>query len=525
MLSKEIAIWMTPRQASDINSWKQAFAHSLRVSPYRVRHIIPLQKSIDARGGKVKIRLKADVYLDEMPSKESLDTSVHFPDVSRKKPVIVIGAGPAGLFAALTLILQGVKPVIIERGKEIKARKFDIATLSRDGIVNPDSNYCFGEGGAGTYSDGKIYTRSTKRGNVRDILNLLVQHGADSSILYESHPHIGTDKLPAIISAIRRSILEAGGEVHFNERVNDFIITKGKFKGVVTEKGNSYEASACILATGHSARDIYELLDKKGIALEAKSFALGVRVEHPQQLINEIQYKGSASDPFLPSAAYSLVQQVENRGVFSFCMCPGGIIVPAATASGEIVVNGMSNSKRNSPFANSGIVVTVEPSDFRGYGSSESMSGLAFQSEIEARCWEISSHSQKAPALRLTDFLDGKISSSLPETSYHPGHTIAKFDDIFPEFVSIRLKKGFKQFNNLMKGYISREAVVVATESRTSSPVRIPRNPETFQHPQVSGLYPCGEGSGYSGGIISSAIDGVNCAVAASTVVKGKSNN
>jgi len=402
-MRKEIEIAMTPKQAADPSGWKTAFAHILRIQPGRIKYLEPIQKSVDARSSKVKIRLKAELYIDEQPKEIRKNIRKQYPDVRNKIPVIIVGAGPAGLFAALSLIENGMKPVVIERGKDVKARKFDIAQINRDHIVNPDSNYCFGEGGAGTYSDGKLYTRSTKRGNVANILSTLVAHGANEEILIDSHPHIGTDKLPAIVGAMRQSILEAGGEIYFNRRISDIIIKNGKLKGVEDRSGNRYEAQAVILATGHSARDIYELLHKKGLALEAKSFALGVRAEHPQALIDNIQYHHSPRDPFLPAAAYSLVQQVEGRGVFSFCMCPGGTIVPAATEAGQIVVNGMSNSRRNSPFANSGIVVQIDPSDIAHLSEFGPFAGLEFQRRVEDACWRAAGMSQAAPAQRISE--------------------------------------------------------------------------------------------------------------------------
>jgi uncharacterized FAD-dependent dehydrogenase len=458
--------------------------------------------------------MKAELFIDEQPTEVRKFIRKSYADVSRKIPVIVVGAGPAGLFAALTLIENGMKPIIIERGKDVKARKFDIAQINREHIVNPDSNFCFGEGGAGTYSDGKLYTRSTKRGNVNEILAMLVSHGADEDILIDSHPHIGTDKLPAIIAAMRQTILEAGGEFCFNRRISDIIIQNGKIKGVEDKNGDRFEAQAVILATGHSARDIYELLHRKGLTLEAKSFALGVRAEHPQALIDSIQYRQSPRDPFLPAAPYSLVKQVEGRGVFSFCMCPGGIIVPAATETGQVVVNGMSNSRRNSPYANSGIVVQIDPTDIAYLSEYGPFAGLELQRRVEDACWRAAGMNQSAPAQRITDFTKGIVSASLPECSYNPGIVPAPLHEILPPFVAGRLQEAFLQFDKMMKGYHTSEALILGTESRTSSPIRIPRNAETLEHINLPGLFPCGEGAGYSGGIVSSAMDGVSCAQA-----------
>ena len=515
-MRREAEIWMTPKQAANTQGWKTAFAHFLRIPVGRIKHIQPLQRSIDARTQKVKIRLKAELFIDEQVPESIAVYSKSLPNVSRKPAVIVVGAGPAGLFAALTLIRQGYRPIILERGKDVKARKFDIAQINREHIVNPDSNYCYGEGGAGTYSDGKLYTRSTKRGNVNEILAILVAHGADEDILIDTHPHIGTDKLPAIIQSMRNSIIDAGGDVLFNRRVTDLLVRNGKAYGVEDKTGARYEGIAVILATGHSATDVYTLLHEKSILLEMKGFAMGVRAEHPQDLIDSIQYHHSPRDPFLPAATYSLVKQVNGRGVFSFCMCPGGNIVPSATEDGQLVVNGMSNSRRNSPFANSGIVVTVEPDDFAAFNQHGALAGIEFQRFVERNCWIAGGKNQTAPAQRITDFVAGKVSQNLPATSYHPGIASIPLNELLPEFVASRLREAFQLFDQQMKGYLSSESIILATESRTSSPVRIPRDSETFEQVQIKHLYPCGEGAGYAGGIISSAIDGVNCAMALS---------
>jgi len=520
-MRKEIEIAMTPKQSSEPAGWKSAFANAIHVPLSRIKQINPLQRSIDARSTNVKIRLRAEVIIDEQPLETEKVTRKSYPDVSRKKAVIIAGAGPAGLFAALSLIENGFKPLILERGKDVKARKFDIAQLNREHIVNPDSNYCFGEGGAGTFSDGKLYTRSTKRGNVNEILSVLVAHGADKDILIDSHPHIGTDKLPAIVSAIRRTILDSGGEIYFNHRINDFILRKGRAVGFEVKNGDRYEGVGVILATGHSATDIYQLLDSKGLALEAKSFALGVRAEHPQALIDSIQYHHSPRDPYLPAATYSLVKQVDDRGVFSFCMCPGGNIVPAATESGQVVVNGMSNSQRNSPFANSGIVVQVHPADLLHLSEFGVFAGIEFQRQVEAACWRAAGMRQSAPAQRITDFTKGVLSPTLPECSYFPGIISAPLHEILPPFITNRLQKAFVLFDQQMKGYHTSEGIILGTESRTSSPIRIPRNEETLEHINLKGLYPCGEGAGYAGGIVSSAMDGVRCAQALAKGVRG----
>lgn len=516
-MQKQVELWLSPREAATLNDFKPALSRKLNLPKNRINHYQLIKKSIDARGARIKMRLVFDVFIDELPDVEP-PVKTWWPRMKSGKRMLVIGAGPAGLFAALRLIELGIKPIVIERGKDVSGRKADVATMNRPqtaGFINADSNYCFGEGGAGTFSDGKLYTRSTKRGDVGRILKILTDHGAHPEIMYDAHPHIGSDKLPGIITAIRNTILDAGGEVHFSTRMSGLIIDKGELKGIRTHGGLELFADAVILATGHSAHDVYEMLLKENILLESKPFALGVRAEHPQALIDSIQYKTSSRGEYLPAASYKLVQQVEGRGVFSFCMCPGGIVVPATTEPGYVVVNGMSNSKRNSPYANSGIVVTVNPEDLTAFEAHGALKGLAFQQEIEKACFVAGGGAQTAPAQRLVDFVDGKLSSSLPSHSYNPGATSAPLHEILPPFVAHALQKGFIEFGKKMKGYFTNEAVLFGTESRTSSPVRMPRDPISLEHIGLKRLFPAGEGAGYAGGIVSSAMDGENCAQAA----------
>ena len=548
---KEIEVTCKLGKELSADEIQSAAIKALGVSPkakMQVKYRI-MRRSIDARND-ILYRYRIEVYKpDEVMPEYVLE---EYKDVSAAEPVIIIGAGPAGMFAALRLLMKGLKPVILERGKDVHQRKFDMAKLSKEGLVNPDSNYCFGEGGAGTFSDGKLYTRSSKRGDIREVLHQLVRFGADPSILIDAHPHIGSDRLPIVVENIRNCIIEHGGEYHFDSRVTD-IVKKGdgSFDVIVSsglpvaagndrksgagndgksDAGNDgksgagndvasssptrsgiYSSRKVILATGHSARDIYEMFDHKGWELQAKGFALGVRVEHPQSLINRIQYHGKYQ-PYMPTAEYSFVTQVLNRGVFSFCMCPGGILVPAATASGELVLNGMSNSQRNSKWANSGVVVQIEPEDFPEYAQYGPLALLQFQKDVERKMFEYTG-SLKAPAQRMMDFCRRIPSSGLPQTSYHPGAANAPLHELLPEHVSLRLKYAFPEIGNKkMHGYYTNEALLLGVESRTSSPVRIPRDPETLEHTQIAGLYPCGEGAGYAGGIVSSALDGINCA-------------
>ncbi len=501
---------------------------STAVSGYHI-----LKRSIDARAKTIWVNLTVNAFIDE-PFQQRQLREFYFKEVSNaQKKVIIIGAGPAGLFAALQLIEQGIRPIILERGKEVRARRRDLARLNKEGLINPDSNYCFGEGGAGTYSDGKLYTRSNKRGNIERILNLFVRFGAEENILYDAHPHIGTNKLPHIITAMRKQIVDCGGEFLFEKKVVDLITREDRITAVRTADGNLFEATAFILATGHSARDIFELLHHKKILIEAKPFALGVRIEHPQSLIDNIQYHCPVKEDDLPPASYSLVQQVNERGVFSFCMCPGGIIAPASTSPGELVVNGWSPSKRNNPFANSGMVVQVEVEDAikalkkhttgnRQWAIGDEKSPLLlmyFQQMVEQDCFKAGGGKLVAPAQRMADFSNGSSSATLPACSYLPGIQSAQLKDILPGFIYRSLAKGFIEFGKKMpgrqgaNGYFTNEAVVVATESRTSSPVRIPRNAETLTHPQLKNLYPCGEGAGYAGGIVSAAMDGERVAM------------
>lgn len=524
-MKKQLTLRLKPSESADDGFLKKSIAvesgHKISsVTGYNI-----LKKSIDARSRQVYVNLTIEVFINE-PYQQREHTVFHFRDVAKsEKRVILIGAGPAGLFAALQLIEAGIKPIIIERGKDVKARRRDLAVLNKEGIINPESNYCFGEGGAGTYSDGKLYTRSTKRGDVTRILNLLVHFGADENILFEAHPHIGTNKLPNIITAIREKIINCGGEILFDQKLVDLFIENENIKKIKTVDGTWVDGDAVILATGHSARDIFLLLHSKKIDVEFKPFALGVRVEHPQSLIDTVQYHCISRDPFLPPASYSLVQQVNGKGVFSFCMCPGGIIATASTNPGELVVNGWSPSKRNNPFANSGIVVSVEEKDITHFSKHGALAGMYFQQEVEQKAFAAGAGRFVAPAQRMIDFTENKISSSLPDCSYLPGINPASLKEVLPPFINNRLMEAFKEFGKKMRGYFTNEAVIVATESRTSSPVRIPRNAETLCHPQINNLYPCGEGAGYAGGIVSAAMDGEKVAAAITQKLKTTSSN
>lgn len=483
----------------------------------RIKDVVVVKRSIDARQRVVMVNLKVRVYIDEhKPVDETSGCNICYKPVSGVKVAIVVGAGPGGLFAALRLIELGIKPIILERGKDVVSRANDLAQIARDGIVNPNSNYCFGEGGAGAYSDGKLYTRSKKRGNVDRILNILHQHGASENILIDAHPHIGTDKLPKVIANIRQTILSNGGEVHFNTRVTQLLHAEGCVTGVRCDDGSEYQGPV-ILATGHSARDVYEMLKAEQIKIEAKGIAVGVRLEHPQALIDRLQYHSpKGRGKYLPAAEYSFVTQVQGRGVYSFCMCPGGFIVPAASGPNQLVVNGMSPSNRGTQWANSGMVVEVHPEDLPEHEQYGELSVMRFQEDLEKRCYEAASQSQKAGAQRMKDFVDGKSSDNLPKTSYAPGVVPSRLDVWLPCMISSRLREGFRVFGRQQKGFLTNEAIIIGVETRTSSPVRIPRDKDRLHHVEINNLYPCGEGAGYAGGIVSAAIDGERCAEALS---------
>lgn len=505
-MSQIIQVQVTPEQAKDLVFLKNLIRNELGLKTDEFEFVWR-KRSIDARKKQIKINCSFEVYLKG----EMIPNEVYYvsQDVSNKKEIGIVGAGPAGLFAALHAIELGLKPIIFERGKDVRSRRRDLAKLNKEGVVNSESNYCFGEGGAGTYSDGKLYTRSKKRGDVLKALKWFVHFGADQDILVDAHPHIGTNKLPHVIVAMREAIIQAGGEVHFESKMTDLLIDQNEVKGIIINNVKQYAFDKLILATGHSARDIFHLLHQKGVTVQAKPFALGVRVEHAQELIDKIQYSGRLNDEFLPPASYSLVTQVDGQGVYSFCMCPGGIIAPCATSDGEVVTNGWSPSKRNNPYSNSGIVVTVNPEDLPGYSENDPFVALKFQQAVEQKCWDVAGKDQKVPAQCLKDFVEGKVSVSFPRSSYVPGLKSVDLNEVLPSFIAKRLRKAFIDFDKKMKGFLTNDAVLHAPESRTSSPVQIPRNSETMENITVKGLYPCAEGAGYAGGIISAAIDGM----------------
>ena len=488
-----------------------AAARSLAIDPARVSGVVLKRRSLDARPRPPRWVCQVETYIDEAAPPLELPTPLRSP-VAATRQVIVVGCGPAGMFAALRLLELGLRPVIVERGKDVQARRHDLARITRQGLVDPDSNYCFGEGGAGTYSDGKLYTRATKRGSIESVLRTLVAHGAPPGILVDAHPHIGSNRLPRVVAAMRETILARGGEVHFGTRVVDLIMEQGQVRGVRTHDGRELLGESVVLATGHSARDIFDLLVARGIQVEAKPFAMGVRIEHPQPLIDQLQYKCPERHSGLPAAAYRLAHTVDGRGVFSFCMCPGGWIVPAATTQDELVVNGMSLSRRDSPYACSGMVVAIELEDLLPYQQHGPLAGLACQRSLEAAAALAGGGLQRAPAQRVTDFIAGRPSQSLPRSSYHPGLVTAPLAEVLGPGIASRLREGLRHFGRHMRGYVTEEAVLVGVESRTSSPVRIPRHPESLEHPEVRGLFPCGEGGGYAGGIVSAAMDGVRVA-------------
>ncbi len=501
---------LTPAQAASADEikWQAAYAGNLPIE--EIAHVHLVRKSLDARKPQIIVLLKVDVYLKDETFQPELRT-FNFQKVTDAKTCHLIGFGPASMYAALQLLERGIKPIILERGKPSRERIKDLSALSRKLIVNPESNYCFGEGGAGTYSDGKLYTRSSKRGDIKKVLDVFIQHGADERIGYEAHPHIGTNKLPRIIENIRQTIIDSGGEVHFNKKAVDFVIENSEIRKIVCADGEVFSCQNVILATGHSARDIFELLQRKNILIEAKPFALGVRIEHPQALIDSIQYKCETRNEFLPPSSYSLVTQAIGRGVFSFCMCPGGVIAPSMTDLNETVVNGWSSSARNGPFANSGIVVAVNPENWKHLSSHGPLAALEFQKQVEQKAFAATGSIQ-APAQRMEDFIQNKVSASLPRTSYTPGIISSPLKATLPSFITNSLREAFIDFGKKMRGYRTNEAVLVGVESRTSSPVRIPRDKETLQHPQIKNLFPSGEGAGYAGGIVSAAMDGMACA-------------
>ena len=512
-MPREFQFQVAPEVAANESLLVQHVANLFQVSPKEIQKVVVIKRSIDARQKAIKINIKAQVFLVGETYSESKIELPDYPNVAHKLEVIVVGAGPAGLFAALQLIELGLKPIVLERGKDVRGRRRDLKAINVDGIVNVDSNYCFGEGGAGTYSDGKLYTRSKKRGDVDRILELLVGFGATPDILVEAHPHIGTNKLPQIIQDIREKIIACGGQVLFETRVTDFVVKNNEMQGVVVQNGTVISANKVILATGHSARDIFELLHKKNILIEAKPFALGVRAEHPQELIDQIQYSCDFRGDYLPPAPYSIVKQVNGRGMYSFCMCPGGVIAPCATAPGEVVTNGWSPSKRDQATANSGIVIELKLDDFKPFEKFGPLAGMEFQKSIEQKAWHLAGETQKVPAQRLIDFTQNKVSNDISKTSYVPGTTSVEMGQVFPGFLTQIMREGFVQFGKSMQGYMTNEAILHAPESRTSSPVRIPRDNSSLEHLQIKGLYPCGEGAGYAGGIISAAIDGEKCAL------------
>lgn len=507
-MSVQVQFQISPEEAQNNDFLSARIAQELNLVPgtfsFKWR-----KRSIDARKRQIRINATFDVFTgpEEVP-----EIPVYYQPrpVGDQPAIAIIGSGPAGLYAALRAIEIGLKPIVFERGKDVRARRRDLALLNKESVVNPESNYCFGEGGAGTYSDGKLYTRSKKRGDVLRALEWFVHFGADADILVDAHPHIGTNKLPQLIVNMREAIIAAGGEVRFESKLTDFAVENGALKSIEINGSEQIQLKHMVLATGHSARDIFELLRGKGLTLKAKAFALGVRIEHAQELIDKIQYHGRVNDDFLPPASYALVTQVDGKGVYSFCMCPGGIIAPCATAPGEVVTNGWSPSKRNNPYSNSGIVVSVEPEELPGHANNP-MVCLDFQKSVEKACWEAAGKTQRVPAQCMKDFVDGKLTTEFPRSSYQPGIVSVDLNKVLPPFIAKRLRKAFVDFGQKMPGYLTNDAVLHAPESRTSSPVQVPRDEITLEHPQVKGLYPCGEGAGYAGGIISAAIDGMKC--------------
>ena len=508
-MSALVQIVIKPQQQEDLEFIYRLGLQKAKLNPDEVIDWRIRKRSLDARKAAIKMNVQLEFWkVGEVREPTQAWTA---KTVDPEKKIAIIGAGPAGLYAALRAIEAGITPVVFERGKDVRARRRDLAAINKAQTVNPESNYCFGEGGAGTYSDGKLYTRSKKRGNVLKALEWLVHFGASDNILVEAHPHIGTNKLPAIITAMREAVIAHGGAVHFNAKLTDIKIENNSIKGLEINGDTWHDFSEVVLATGHSARDIFYLLHKRGVTIAAKPFALGVRVEHTQELINDIQYHGDNQNPYLPPASYALVEQVNGMGVYSFCMCPGGIIAPCATEKEEVVTNGWSPSKRNNPYANSGIVVSVSPEDLPNYKENDPFVCLDFQKKVEYDCWVAGGKTQRVPAQRMVDFVEGKTSTDFPKTSYQPGIVSVNLAEVLPPLIAKRLQKAFIKFGRKMKGYYTNNAVLHAPESRTSSPVSIPRDPETMEHLDIKGLYPCGEGAGYAGGIISAAIDGINC--------------